>query len=220
MVASRTYSLHDPYVKSRPTRTYESPTRKEHAELTRQRIIEALMELLVEEQPATISIPAVAKRANVSVRTVYHHFPSKEALFDAMPDAARWRGGGVDLDGATSPKELAAMVGDAFRYFEHNGPLFNAMRLSEASERVGSELDRRARTRADRSVSSLAGQLEKKELERLRSLLGSLVSYDTFRALTRRYGLTVEDAADVVAWAVAGLSDRAKRTGKVGGNHD
>jgi hypothetical protein len=69
-------------------------------------------------------------------------------------------------------------------------------------------------------VSSLAGQLDKKELERLRSLLGSLVSYDTFRALTRRYGLTVDDAAEVVAWAVAGLSDRAKRTGKVGGGSD
>src|SRR5688572_9549807 len=87
MVATSMYSLHDPYVKSR--RPYESPTRREHAELTRQRIIEALMDLLVEERPSTISIPAVAKRAGVSVRTVYHHFPTKEALFDAMPDAAR-----------------------------------------------------------------------------------------------------------------------------------
>ena len=177
------------------------------------------MDLLVEERPATISIPAVARRANVSVRTVYHHFPTKEALFDALPHASRYRGGAADLPEPTSPKGLAAIVGNAFEYFERNGPLFNAMRVSEAGERVGHELDRRAVARADKSVSSLDAQLDRAELERLRSLLGTLVSYDTFRSLTRRYGLPVDDAADVVSWAVTVLAERAKRTGRVGGNN-
>jgi AcrR family transcriptional regulator len=202
-------------VKSR--RAYESPTRKEHAELTRRRIIQALMDLLVEERPATISIPSVAKRANVSVRTVYHHFPTKEALFDALPEASRWRGGAAELPDPASPKELALLVGDAFAYFERNGALFNALRVSEASERVAEELDRRAVARADRAVSNLAAQLDKDDLVRLRSLLGTLVSYDTFRSMTRRYGLSIDDAAEVVSWAVTGLAERAKRTGRVGG---
>jgi len=47
-------------VKSRTTRPYDSPTRKEHAELTRQAIVDAFVGLLVDEHPATISIPAVA----------------------------------------------------------------------------------------------------------------------------------------------------------------
>src|SRR5207237_5936910 len=83
------HSLHDSYVKSRTTRPYDSPTRKEHAELTRRAIIDALIGLLVDEHPALVSIPAVAKRANVSVRTVYHHFPTKEALFDELLDASQ-----------------------------------------------------------------------------------------------------------------------------------
>lgn len=178
------------------------------------------MDLLVEERPATISIPAVARRANVSVRTVYHHFPTKEALFDALPEASRWRGGATDLPEPASPKELALLAAEAFEYFERNGALFNALRVSEAGERVGHELDRRAVARADKSVSSLAAQLDTRELERLRSVLGMLVSYDTFRSLTRRYGLSVDDAADVVSWAVTVLAERAKRTGKVGGNND
>ena len=217
MLATSTYSLHDPYVKSR--RVYESPTRKEHAELTRQRIIEALMDLLVDERPSTIAIPAVAKRANVSVRTVYHHFPTKEALFDALPEAARFRGG-AGLDDPTSPKELSAMVGQAFVYFNENEPLFNALRVSEASEQVQRELDRRAVARAEKVMTSLADRLDADDLQRLQGLLGTLVSYDTYRALTRRYGLSIEDAASAVSWAITVLAERAKRTGKVEGNND
>src|SRR5688500_18134418 len=174
-VATLVYSLHDSYVESR--RPYNSPTRKEHAELTRQRIADALIDLLVEEHPATVSIPAVAKRANVSVRTVYHHFPTKEALFDALPDASRSRG--ADFGEAHSPRELAELARAAFAYFQQNEALFNALRVSEASAHVQPELDRRALARADMAVESLVDRLDKKDLVRIRGLLGALVSYDS-----------------------------------------
>ncbi|MET0459499.1 MAG: TetR/AcrR family transcriptional regulator, partial [Ilumatobacteraceae bacterium] len=66
------------------SRSYESPSRKEHAEATRLGILGALVDLIVEEGPGTISVPQVAARAGVSVRTVYHYFPTKEALFDGL----------------------------------------------------------------------------------------------------------------------------------------
>src|SRR3954462_11150288 len=118
MLATCAYSLHDSYVKSRTTRPYDSPTRKEHAELTRRAIIQALIELLVDEHPALVSIPAVAKRANVSGRTVYHHFPTKGALFDELIDTTRRPEYRPELDAATSPKELARKIPDAYRYLE------------------------------------------------------------------------------------------------------
>ena len=177
------------------------------------------MDLLVEERPSTISIPAVARRANVSVRTVYHHFPTKEALFDALPEAARFRGGRPAMADPESPKELAAMAAEAFSYFRDNEALFNAMRVSEASEQVTRELDRRAVARVARVVAPLAEKLDKDDLHQLQGLFGALMSYDTYRALTRRYGLSSEDAAEVTAWAVTTLTDRAKRTGRVG-DHD
>jgi Bacterial regulatory proteins, tetR family len=201
-------------VKSR--RPYESPTRKEHAELTRQRILEALIDLLVKERPATISIPAVAKYANVSVRTVYHHFPTKEALFDALPEASRARGGSSEMPDPTSPKEVAARMPEAFAYFERNEALFNAMRTSDAREYVTAELDRRAVSRAETMVSPLADYLSQDDLARMQGLMGMLVSYDTYRSLTRRYGLSVDEAAKAVSWAVTVLADRAKRSGRVG----
>jgi hypothetical protein len=65
-------------------------------------------------------------------------------------------------------------------------------------------------------VAPLVDRLDKEDLLRLQGLIGMLVSYDTYRTLTRRYGLSVDDAAKAVSWAVTVLADRAKRTGRVG----
>jgi hypothetical protein len=40
-----------------------------------------------------------------------------------------------------------------------------------------------------------------------------LVSFDTFDALTSTWGLSTEEAADVAAWSVRTLCDRARRSG-------
>ena len=53
------------------TRPYDNRLRQEQAQATADRIMAALCELLIEDRPASVSIPAVAKRARVSVRTVY-----------------------------------------------------------------------------------------------------------------------------------------------------
>ena len=47
---------------------------------TRNLIIDAFLELAHAENAVSISIPAVAHRAGVSVRTVYRHFPTKSDL--------------------------------------------------------------------------------------------------------------------------------------------
>ena len=40
--------------------------------------------MLADEEVDEVTVPLVAMRARVSVRTVYRHFPTKEALFDAF----------------------------------------------------------------------------------------------------------------------------------------
>ncbi len=71
------------------TRVYRSELRTEQAERTRERILEALVEQLGEGNE-DFSIPRVAERAGVSVRTVYHHFPNRDAQIEAV---ARWLDG-------------------------------------------------------------------------------------------------------------------------------
>src|ERR671927_1145178 len=68
------------------TRTYNSPLRAEQMEQTRERILEAAAEQLLEEGLEELSLPRAAQRARVSVPTIYRHFPTKEALMQELTD--------------------------------------------------------------------------------------------------------------------------------------
>src|SRR6266550_760079 len=53
---------------------------------TRQQLIEAVLELVMEDGADAVTVGAVAQRADVALRTVYNHFPSREALLEAALD--------------------------------------------------------------------------------------------------------------------------------------
>jgi AcrR family transcriptional regulator len=205
--------LHDSYVKSRP---YDSPTRKAHAEATRASIIRALVDLLVEEGPATISFPQVAARAEVSVRTVYHYFPTKEALFDGVTDAMSTLvtlPGGEPLPAPGSPAELAEAVPAIFRYLQANARLFRAISVSEMGGRVATSRRPERMARVDTALAPLRDRLEPDDYRRLRAAIGVAVSFETLDALTQVWGLTLDEAAELTTWTVRTLCDRARRTG-------
>ncbi|MEQ8395684.1 TetR/AcrR family transcriptional regulator [Thalassobaculum sp.] len=61
-----------------PPRRYRQNRRAESAEETRRRIVEATFALHDEQGIAATSMKQIAERAEVSVGTVYHHFPTYE----------------------------------------------------------------------------------------------------------------------------------------------
>lgn len=69
-------------------RGYTLKKRAESQEATRERIVEAVMQLHEELGPRNASISAIADRAGVQRLTVYRHFPDETALFQAC--TSRW----------------------------------------------------------------------------------------------------------------------------------
>lgn len=65
-------------------RAYESPRRREQAEQTRARILEAAEQLLLDGGYAATSVAAIAERSDVSLRTVYLHFEGKSEVLRAL----------------------------------------------------------------------------------------------------------------------------------------
>src|SRR5689334_6946244 len=61
--------------------------REQHAELTRERILGAVAELL--ESGPDLTVPDVAATSGVSLRTIYRYYPTREQLLEA---AGRWIG--------------------------------------------------------------------------------------------------------------------------------
>jgi AcrR family transcriptional regulator len=82
------------------TRKYQKKRRAERETETRQRIVEAMVDLHREVGPARTTISAIAERAGVERLTVYRHFPDERSMFEACtshyatqvpgPDPAAW----------------------------------------------------------------------------------------------------------------------------------
>src|SRR3954453_10332472 len=64
-------------------RTYELKRRAERQEETRQRIVDAAVELHSTLGPSRTTVQAIAEKAGVTRPTVYAHFPDERSLFRA-----------------------------------------------------------------------------------------------------------------------------------------
>ena len=70
-----------------PRRGYESPRRRAQAETTRRAILEAAQQLFEAHGYMATSVPAIAERADVSLKTVYVVFETKAKLLRALWEA-------------------------------------------------------------------------------------------------------------------------------------
>jgi AcrR family transcriptional regulator len=123
----------------RPKRKYELKKRAEEMAETHRRITQAAIDLHGSVGPARTSLSAVAKRAGVERRTLYRHFATETALFDACsshyfaanpwPDLAAWRA-------IADPRErLERGLDELCAYYERTEPMLaNVLRDAEVVE--------------------------------------------------------------------------------------
>jgi AcrR family transcriptional regulator len=198
-------------------RAYESPLRQEQAAATRDRILEATAALLGDEHPATLSIPAVAGRAGVSIRTVYRHFDTKEALLDGLYDWSRNRLTQDRLPDEPDLDMFKQVMPDAFRTVLENRDFYRAMHNSgvggEVQERKGSEDRRRLMQAAARKA---APDLARGDTRRLAALLHLLTWSNTVIFLADNWGMSADEAARTCTWAAEQLAAAAAQSEGVG----
>jgi AcrR family transcriptional regulator len=112
-------------------RRYEKKARAAQEQATRQRIIDAAIELHGTVGPARTTISAIAERAGVRRATVYRHFPDERALFlgcsgtwgerNPVPDPATWAT--ITDPGARLETALDALYG----WYERTEPMLSAL---------------------------------------------------------------------------------------------
>ncbi len=97
----------------------KSPTlslREQQRQVTRNRIITALRDLVETRHPLEVTMAAVAEHAGVSEPTLYRHFPNKRALFTALgSDLYRQTTAGV---APSNLDELIDFLPTLYRQFE------------------------------------------------------------------------------------------------------
>ena len=190
------------------SREYASPLRDEQTEVTRKRILDALVRTMG-KGVAGLSVPAVAAEAGVSVPTVYRHFRTKADLVAALAPY---------LAGKTGLMEFPEVAGDdlgavARELYRRNEEMDAEVRAAMASQ-LGQEV--RRRTMPDRvnlikkNVALRVPGLSAADLDRLTRVLLILMSSATMRAYKDYLGMNAKDAGEDVAWTV-GILQRSLR---------
>jgi AcrR family transcriptional regulator len=106
-------------------RRYSMETRAQQATATRARVLHAAVEVLAETGVDALTMHAVAERADVALRTVYNHFPSKEALvveaYDGLAGSVKDAVAAIP-DTGTPHDRLGWFVDAVFDSYERESP--------------------------------------------------------------------------------------------------
>jgi AcrR family transcriptional regulator len=188
---------------------YTLKKRAERQQQTRQRIIEAAVELHRTLGPQQTTITDMANLAGVQRQTIYNHFPDELSLLKACsarnralnppPDPAPWTG-------VPDPESrLRKALAEVYAYYRQNEQMIaNVTRDAQSNENVHQVLEVR-RKHWQRMQNALAGGWEERDERHHKVLVGALglaLDFQTWRTLERQHGLDDEQAIELMVGTV------------------
>ena len=187
-------------------RKYELKTRARRQAETRQRIVEAAVELHTSVGPARTTVSAIAQGAGVERHTVYAHFADERALFEAC--TAHWEAGHPFPDSAgwaaiEEPEaRLRTALREVYAWYEEVEPHVAIFRRDAQVHELNAEVI----AGYDRDLGNVADALARGWPRRktVRAAIGHALEFETWRSLVRRQGLSRTQAVAVMARLVAG----------------
>ena len=169
---------------------------------TRQRILDATLELHGEQGIGATTWDDIAARAGVGVGTVYRHFPSLDALIPAcgeitrqvleLPEDPPALFAGLDA----APERIERLVREAFAIYERGAPQLRAIRnepdVHPNVAEAGTEVEGALAALIDAAVASSAITPAD------RAVVRAMIDLNTWDAL-REQGLGQDDAVATIA---------------------
>src|ERR687895_71222 len=195
-------------------RPYRSELRAEQASETRERILDAPLRVAATGL-ASLSVPAVAREAGVSIPTVYRHFGTKADLLAALyPHAARRAG----LDRIPDPSTVGDVRSAVRAVFERLDAMDDVSRAAMASP-IADEVRHATMPSRFERIRALGKSVEpplaKADLDRITRILVILISSSSLRTWRDHLGASPEQAADDIDWilraAIAAETSRKDR---------
>lgn len=181
-------------------RTYELRERAERQAETRQRIVEAAVELHTTLGPARTTVKAIAERAGVTRPTVYAHFPDTRSIFEAcsghvaatvpFPDPAVWQQ--VPDPGG----QLATALHELFLYYARLEPLLENLERDVVVMPLVAEFYAETVRYLEQVRDGLldAWGTSGRTRTRVRGAIGHALEFRTWQSLVRHQGLRPADA--------------------------
>jgi AcrR family transcriptional regulator len=193
------------------TSTDHATLRDKRATATRDHILGAAFELLVEHPDRPFSHEGIATAAGVGARTVYRHFPTQADLFEALWVQLRQQSGTVF---PTAEAEIVPTLGAMFRSFDQNDRLIRAVMESTAGARVRAHGAAEGRAGFDQSLQNATQGRNPVERRQVRAVFQGLHSAPFWQMLRERGGLSGPEAIAAASWAAQALLDTLHREQK------
>ena len=182
------------------TRPYQLKRRAERQDETRQRIIEATIELHQTIGPAQTTISEIAERAQVGRVTVYRHFPDEATLSRAcsgqyferhpFPDPDRWQ------KIADRAERLQTGLRETYAYHAATEAMISHALADARDHPVMAPYHAHWHHAAD--ILSAPWRLRGSRRSMLHAAIALALSFDTWRTLTQEQGLRDDQAIAVM----------------------
>lgn len=191
-------------------RSYRLGRRADAADETRRRIVEATFALHTEQGIAATTMKQIAARADVSVGTVYHHFPTYEDTIEAcgrytakrIPPPDRTIFDGLD----SAPERIGRLALAMFGYY-HRNPGFARVRCDQDRFPPIARFMEAAESHRMQLVAEALGQPAE---DRTVATVTAVLDVAVYHALARA-GLGLEDAAGQIAAMINGALEKPRR---------
>jgi AcrR family transcriptional regulator len=181
-------------------RPYRLKQRAERRDQTRQKIVEAAIDLHQANGLAATTMNDIAKRAKVGRVTVYRHFPDEAALVGAcsglyferhpLPDPEPWR----NIDDPTERFRQGLL--ETYRYHNETDAMMAGIHAEARDHAMMIPYNNHWRRAADILVS--AWQTTGHQQKLLSAAIAHALGYDTWRDLVRDQHLTDDQAIDLM----------------------
>lgn len=188
--------------------------RKKHQDVTRRAILDALGDQIAESGTMDFSIQDVARRAGVTHRTVYNHFPTRQDLNDAFAAHVE-----AELEGtlAAPPdadlriRELPDMLDRLFPLLQAHEARLRAYVMLMVASRGPAGVAAARTGRFEALLEAELGPLPPGAARAITAAIRMFASTTGWHLLTEHHGLSHANALRTAKWAVRVLLEAATR---------
>jgi len=185
--------------------------RSQQRELTHRRIFEAAFRVILDEGVQSFTIRRVADRAGISYRTVYRHFPTPQALLDALGDVGQEEN---EQAGRVLPRSLdgaATHTRELFKAWDTEQDAVRALATLRIATGMSARERRERLAMADTLLQEFAPHTSEVDRQRVKYVLQAIGGTVTWMQMKDDWGISGEVAGDAVAFAITLLVEDLRR---------
>lgn len=195
-----TYVTHSDMTTPAETSTRET-LRDAHKDLTRERILEAVVDCLNEEERDELTIEDVAAKAGVTKRTIYRHFTTRDELMKAAWPVMQRRVGLPGTGFANTADQVANIALNLFPAFDGMAGAVRASAFSRPGLEMRMSVNEQRKAGFLAAVKDARPELGKQEQLRLAATVQMLNSAFTWAVMRDFWDLSGEEAGRAVSEA-------------------